>query len=150
MHARQKAYLFMSGKFICIVVLNYLDKRGLNIFSNTICHQTELEIYILYVEYVLWNHILLKNSQIILTYSTNKIALNKRSLHTYTPYLPDSYSFGGILCKGILVVPARRFGVLLVEPARWIPSSPGRHSARDGGEKYPSESPKTLTNQTQE
>ena len=30
----------------------------------------------------------------------NKIALNKRSLNTYAPYLPDSYSLGGILCKG--------------------------------------------------
>ena len=43
MHARQKEYLFFSGKFICIVVFTYLDKRGLNISSNTIFHYIELE-----------------------------------------------------------------------------------------------------------
>ena len=133
----------------------------MNIFSYTLSHQMglQLEFHIsqtvpirntcTYDEYVLCIQILHENSEIIPPCSINKIALNKRSLHTYTPYLPDSYSFGGILCKGILVVPARRFGVLLVEPARWISSSPGCHSAQDGGEKYPSQSPRTLPNQTQ-
>ena len=47
------------------------------------------------------------------------------------------------------------FGVLLVDPARNGSSSPGLNScpksgpdSRDGGEKYPSQSPKTLPNQT--
>ena len=45
-----------------------------------------------YDEYVLCIQILHENSEIIPPCSINKIALNKRSLHTYTPYLPDSWS----------------------------------------------------------
>ena len=45
-----------------------------------------------YDEYVLCIQILHENSEIIPPYSINKIALNKRSLHNYTPYLPDSWS----------------------------------------------------------
>ena len=44
MYTRQKAYIFISGKFIYIVVFTYLDKRGLNILSNTIFHYIELEL----------------------------------------------------------------------------------------------------------
>ena len=53
-----------------------------------------------YDEYVLCIQIFHDNSEIIPPCSINKIALNKRSLNTYAPYLPDSYSLGGILCKG--------------------------------------------------
>ena len=44
MYTRQKAYIFFSGKLIYIVVFTYLDKRGLNISSNTIFHYIELEL----------------------------------------------------------------------------------------------------------
>ena len=57
--------------------------------------------------------------------------------------------------KGILVGPARWFGGLLVDPVRYSSSSPGSDSGPefgpdsiDGGEKYPSQSPRTLPNQT--
>ena len=45
-----------------------------------------------YDEYVLCIQILHENSEIIPPCSINKIALNKRSLHNYTPYLPHSWS----------------------------------------------------------
>ena len=45
-----------------------------------------------YDEYVLCIQILHENSEIIPPCSIKKIALNKRSLHTYTPYLLDSWS----------------------------------------------------------
>ena len=47
MYTRQKAGKFSGkfcGKFIYIVVFTYLDKRGLNILSNTIFHYIELEL----------------------------------------------------------------------------------------------------------
>ena len=120
MYTRQKAYIFISGKFIYIVVFTYLDKRGLNILSNTIFHYIELELVL---ENLLEIPAYMLNMCCAIIYflkiqksphhiQPTKLHWTKGALilmlHTYLTHT----HLGEFYARGILVVPARRFGDL--------------------------------------